>query len=426
MVSPEEANVPLDVAQEDGKAAADVLLQVVSTLYAELHHGPPDSGVVNLDSELERDLGFDSLARVELLSRAGQQFGVHLPEALLGSMQTIADLLRMIQSAAAACNRPGPPAATASLAEPIRSPRPAPGTPANALTLVEVLEWHVKKHPDTTHAVLLVEQQPRPLTYLELRDGARVIAGGVLQAGVPPGATIALMLPTQAEYLYAFFGVLLAGAIPVSIYPPTRPSQLEEHVRRHAEILKNAGAVALITSHEARNIARLLKTRVPGLQHIWSVDGLMRGKHSRTSLQLPSADSIAMLQYTSGSTGSPKGVMLTHHDLLANIRAMGILMSASSSDVFVSWLPLYHDMGLIGAWLGSLYFGCLLVLIPPTAFLARPERWLRAIHDYRGTLSASPNFGYELCARRSRDQDLEGLDLSCWRLARPPGRHHCE
>jgi 1-acyl-sn-glycerol-3-phosphate acyltransferase len=131
----------------------------------------------------------------------------------------------------------------------------------------------------------------------------------------------------------------------------------------------------------------------------------------------PSADSIAMLQYTSGSTGSPKGVILTHNNLLANIRAMGALMGANESDVFVSWLPLYHDMGLIGAWLGSLYFGCLLVLMPPTSFLARPERWLRAIHDYRGTLSASPNFGYELCARRPADQDLKGLDLSCWRLA---------
>jgi len=131
----------------------------------------------------------------------------------------------------------------------------------------------------------------------------------------------------------------------------------------------------------------------------------------------PSADSIAMLQYTSGSTGSPKGVILTHNNLLTNIHAMGALMGANESDVFVSWLPLYHDMGLIGAWLGSLYFGCLLVLMSPTSFLARPERWLRAIHDYRGTLSASPNFGYELCARRPVDRDLEGLDLSSWRLA---------
>ena len=131
----------------------------------------------------------------------------------------------------------------------------------------------------------------------------------------------------------------------------------------------------------------------------------------------PSGESIAMLQYTSGSTGSPKGVVLTQANLLANIRAIGKLIDANDADVFVSWLPLYHDMGLIGAWLGSLYFGCLLVIMPPTAFLTRPARWLRAIHQYRGTLTASPNFGYELCAQRLSDQDLTGLDLSSLRVA---------
>jgi 1-acyl-sn-glycerol-3-phosphate acyltransferase len=124
-----------------------------------------------------------------------------------------------------------------------------------------------------------------------------------------------------------------------------------------------------------------------------------------------------MLQYTSGSTGAPKGVVLTHANLLANIRAVGQGINANESDVFVSWLPLYHDMGLIGAWLGSLYFGCLLVIMPPTTFLARPILWLQTIQKYRGTLTASPNFGYELCAHRLLDQDISGLDLSSLRVA---------
>lgn len=123
-----------------------------------------------------------------------------------------------------------------------------------------------------------------------------------------------------------------------------------------------------------------------------------------------------MLQYTSGSTGSPKGVVLTHAHLLANIRAMGRAIGASSGDVFVSWLPLYHDMGLIGAWLGSLYFGCRLILMPPTAFLGRPVRWPQAVHQYHGTLSAAPNFGYELAARRVTDDELKSLDLSSLRV----------
>ncbi|MCK4675042.1 MAG: AMP-binding protein, partial [Gammaproteobacteria bacterium] len=117
------------------------------------------------------------------------------------------------------------------------------------------------------------------------------------------------------------------------------------------------------------------------------------------------------------STGNPKGVVLTHANLLANIRAMGRVVKAGPKDVFVSWLPLYHDMGLIGAWLGSLYFAMLFVAMPPLSFLARPERWLWAIHNHGGTLSASPNFGYEYCLRRLSDEDLAGLDLSSWRAA---------
>jgi 1-acyl-sn-glycerol-3-phosphate acyltransferase len=129
------------------------------------------------------------------------------------------------------------------------------------------------------------------------------------------------------------------------------------------------------------------------------------------------AQDTAFLQYTSGSTGNPKGVVLTHANLLANIRAMGERVQANASDVFVSWLPLYHDMGLIGAWFGSLYYAALLVIMSPLAFLARPQRWLQAIHRYGGTLSAAPNFGYELCLNRLQDSDLEGLDLSSWRAA---------
>ena len=124
---------------------------------------------------------------------------------------------------------------------------------------------------------------------------------------------------------------------------------------------------------------------------------------------------LAFLQYTSGSTGDAKGVMLTHDNLLANVRADGLGLGVTPRDVFVSWLPLYHDMGLIGAWLGSLYHGIPLVIMSPLQFLSRPHRWLRAVHRYGGTLSAAPNFAYELCVRRIRDEDLTGLDLSMWR-----------
>ena len=280
------------------------------------------------------------------------------------------------------------------------------------------MAWHAERHPQGTHAVVLGDEQAHTVTYAQLAEGAKGIAGALQHAGVQPGVSVALMLPTAVEYLYAFFGILLAGAMPVPIYPPTHASQIEEHVHRHAGVLSNAAVYALITVPEARIVAHLLRTKAPSLRHILSVAELAAQREPFQPLRSPpSAESIAMLQYTSGSTGSPKGVVLTHANLLANIRTIGSEISVNESDVFVSWLPLYHDMGLIGAWLGSLYFGCLLVIMPPTAFLTRPARWLQAIHQYRGTLTASPNFGYELCARRLTDSDVTGLDLSSLRIA---------
>src|SRR2546430_9266070 len=126
---------------------------------------------------------------------------------------------------------------------------------------------------------------------------------------------------------------------------------------------------------------------------------------------------IGFLQYTSGSPGNPKGVVLTHANLLANVKAMGKAARATTEDVFVSWLPLYHDMGLIGGCFATMYLGFPVVLMSPLAFLSRPSQWLRAIHRHRGTISGGPNFSYELCLRRIPDHELEGLDLSSLRFA---------
>ncbi|HEX9181378.1 MAG TPA: AMP-binding protein, partial [Burkholderiales bacterium] len=189
-----------------------------------------------------------------------------------------------------------------------------------------------------------------------------------------------------------------------------------EHVRRHAGILASAQAAVLVTVREAMAVARLLEAGVPDLRRVVTAGDLSKERGEAQGVRV-TAESIAFIQYTSGSTGNPKGVVLTHANLLANIRAMARVLRATPSDVFVSWLPLYHDMGLIGAWLGSLCVGFPLVVMSPLAFLARPERWLQAIHRYRGTLSAGPNFAYELCSRKLEDAQLAGLDLSSWRLA---------
>jgi len=211
-------------------------------------------------------------------------------------------------------------------------------------------------------------------------------------------------------------GILLAGGIPVPIYPPARPSQLEDHLNRHVRILDNCKATTFITVPEAKAVAHLLKSQAPALQHIVTAADLVSSTESPIAPVVATNDT-AFIQYTSGSTGNPKGVILSHANLLANIRVDGEAIEASSRDVFVSWLPLYHDMGLIGAWLGSLYFAAQLVIMSPMAFLVRPARWLQALHRYGGTLSAAPNFAYQLCLSRIEDRELEGLDLSRWRIA---------
>ena len=403
-----DLNDPPDKAATD--STASVLLETVRRFAAESHPRSARGIPVTLDSSLERDLGLDSLGRVELLMRVERAFGVSLPGHLLASAETPHDLLRAVLAASPAI----PAAAPMPRGE---APEHVESEPAAALTLTEALDWHVRAHPQRTHIILLDEAgEETRLTYAGLRDSASGIAAGLLERGLQPGQTVAIMLPTGRDYFCCFFGVLLAGGVPVPIYPPARPTQIEEHLRRHAGILSNALAAMLVTVPEAKPVARLLQAQVETLRAVATVAELTLAGQQAPNYALQSGQ-LALLQYTSGSTASPKGVALTHANLLANIRAMGQAAQVGSTDVFVSWLPLYHDMGLIGAWLGSLYYAFPLVAMSPLTFLAHPERWLWAIHRYRGTLSASPNFGYELCLRKIPDEALEGLDLSAWRLA---------
>ncbi len=395
-------------------SATERLLRLIDGLCLELR---PGRAAARLDSHFERELGLDSLARAELLLRCEAEFGLRLPQRLLGEAETPRDFLAAIEVAAGR----GPEAATVAAAEPT-APVVAAGTatepaPDDLDTLVDVFVWHTRRQPDFVHIIHLNEDGSKQSISIErLWREARAVAAGLQAREVAPGDAVALMLPTCPAFFPCFLGILLAGGVPVPIYPPARPSQIEDHLRRHATILANAQTRLLIATGEVAFPASLLRGRVESLRGTVLADELLAA--TGDSVAVPArAEQLALLQYTSGSTGNPKGVMLTHGQLLANIRAMARAAELGRGDVFVSWLPLYHDMGLICAWLSSLVYAIPFVVMSPLSFLAAPERWLRAISDHRGTLSGAPNFAYELCLRRIPPERLAGLDLSSWRIA---------
>ena len=399
----------------DAALDAQSLVEAMREVVAALH---PHLGVrteITLDSSLERDLGLDSISRMELLARLERTFGAVIPEAVMANAETARELLPALRAGE---RHHRAEVSTRRTAEGLEAGRDAPdAVPTDARTLLEAADYHARHHGERVHVELCgSDREAERITYAGLVDRAEHIAAGLANRGLEPGQSAALMLPTGFDYLATFLAVQMAGAIPVPIYPPARMSQLEDHVRRHAGILSNARARMLVTFAPALGVSRLLTAQVPGLRSVVDVAALDReGRFG----ERPGLDesSTAFLQYTSGSTGSPKGVVLGHGDVLASLKAMAAALGATPRDVFVSWLPLYHDMGLIGGWMGSLYYGFPLVLMSPLDFLARPARWLEAIHRHRGTLSGGPNFGYELCVRRIEPEQLQGLDLSSWRIA---------
>src|SRR3990172_4952785 len=387
------------------------VLEVVAAVAREARpHVEPH---VTLDSSLEKDLGLDSLARVELVLRLEKDFGASLPEQALATSETPRDLLRFLLASAGHA----PQAADRGVASLVQTGGVRAPSETQARTLTEALEYHVERQPDRLTVFMYEEQKEFPLSYRALWEGATGYAAQLTRAGLQRGRMVAIMLPTCKEYLFSFYGVLLAGGVPVPLYPPARLTTIEDHMTRHVGILKSAGAAIMITVPEAKALAYLLRAQVESLRLVLVPADLEKSPAEKFNPVHGKPGEMGFLQYTSGSTGSPKGVVLSHANLMANVRAMGAAVNAGPQDVFVSWLPLYHDLGLIGANFASLVLGFPTVLMSPLAFLSRPVSWLRAIHRHRGTMSGGPNFSFELCLRRIADQDMEGIDLSSWRFA---------
>lgn len=377
------------------------VLEVLRTLATELNP-ERDFELPGPSTHLEYDLGIGSLERLELIRRLEQALAVRLPADAILRAQLCGDLLALGNL------DPGPDDATRL----VGSGR----SPTSASTLVEALLAQAERQPDVPSLVFCregVEYATR--SYSQLLTEAGRLAGGLALRGVRAGDRVALMLPTGPDFVAAYFAILWAGAIPVPLYPPFRPDQIEEHVRRQSAILQSAGVEVLVAFPEMAAASRLLRLNTPSLRHVVAVPDLA-GAPARPP-RLPAPSDVALIQYTSGSTGAPKGVVLTHENLLANIKSILVALDPRPEDVGVTWLPLYHDMGLIGMLLTAIYHGAPCVLMGPQDFLARPSRWLWAMHRYRGTVSAAPNFAYEVCAARIPEAELEGLDLSSWRVA---------
>jgi fatty-acyl-CoA synthase len=385
-------------------------------------------------AHLERELGLGSLERVELLVRLGNRTGTRLADRVMAEAETVQDLIEALLH-----DRPSADSAPASPGAIEAASFGATHTSANALleekirraeSLTEILRLRGVAEPAREHIHLYGEDDRlQTIAFGKLYGRASNVARELRRRGLEPGQTVAIMLPTSAEFFYTFAGVLLAGGIPVPIYPPFRANRIAEYATRQSGILRNAESRFLVTFKQAEGLARLLQPGVPSLRAVLNAERLANAPANEVPERADKwrpveflahharGEDIAFLQYTSGSTGDPKGVTLTHANLLANIRSIMAGVDLVANDVAVSWLPLYHDMGLIGAWFVPLVAGVPLVVMSPLAFLSRPERWLRAIHAHRGTISPAPNFAYELCVRKIADQDIEGLDLSSWRAA---------
>ncbi|WP_410585855.1 amino acid adenylation domain-containing protein [Amycolatopsis sp. lyj-23] len=270
-----------------------------------------------------------------------------------------------------------------------------------------VLARHARREPAKTAFTHLPDDPaapPRSLGYGELDRRARGVAALLAERG-HAGEPVLLLYPSGLDYVVAFFGCLYAGCVAVPAYPPNRRAASAERI---AGIVADSGARAALTD------GRLLERLGPIGVELISTEEPGEGQWCDETVD---ASSVAFLQYTSGSTGEPKGVVLTHGNLLANAALTAESFGTSGDTTVVSWLPMYHDMGLIGSLLGTVYCGGSCVTLSPASFVREPIRWLRAIGDYRATASGGPNFGYDLCAERITAEQRETLDLSSWRVA---------
>jgi acyl-CoA synthetase (AMP-forming)/AMP-acid ligase II len=280
-------------------------------------------------------------------------------------------------------------------------------------SLVELLAQRAKSQPNQRAYVFLSDrgEEEAAITFRELHDAALATASRLAKIA-RPGDRAILVFPPGLEFIVAFFACQVARVIAVPMMVPRRQSARDSSVR----IMANCEPVVALSS-PAFAIRKDLHERLSRQQIPWLSVDLAQLEPAAAELPDPDPEDIAFLQYTSGSTSDPKGVAVSHANVLANLEMIRVSLGTTRQSTYVNWVPLYHDMGLILNALEAFYVGALCVLMAPNAFMQRPLSWLRAIDRYRAEVGCSPNFGFDLCVSRYRADQMEGVDLSCWKVA---------
>ena len=269
------------------------------------------------------------------------------------------------------------------------------------MTLTELMGRQAQANPDGTYFTLFGQ----PVTYGQLWELSHRYAGGLAKAGITQGDKVCLVYPTCAEFFFTFFGALRLGAIPVPLYPTMSPEGM-------ANVFRNSEAKVVVSIDWFRSGVEEAQAAAANVRHFLTPSDL---EVATPPSSLPTADpeDTVFIQYTSGSTGHPRGVVLSHTNVVETIKLMAEAAGLTPADTVVSWLPLYHDMGLIGCAFTPPYLGAKLVLLPPD--LKNPRQWLETITAERATFTVSPDFGYRNCVRNVKD--TSGLDLSSLKMA---------